>query len=404
MSAPFASTSPSTGRTWRYRLIRVREGDEDHHDVRTEGALRRGQELADHRGKDERVRVEAVEPSGITSADARVRARASRRTRRGVLGGGFAVLTVAASVLLARRLTNSSWPLDGVNPLLTAAAASAFLASFFFRARAWRRLFPLEQCPDQGRCLASVGAAAASGTVLPFRLDYLIKVGVLRKLGGVRIGLQVIVLSIVSLGMIDAIAMLPLSISAFSLSGSTLRAPLAIVVAFGVGCCTLLVLGVRLLRLPLIRRSRRLRILTQQVARHTTPQGRRSATGAGFYLLACWSARAFGSAALLAALGLSFSPATALTVICLAAAAGVIPITSGGAVINAGASAAILLALGLGKDIAINFSLASALLLVISALVATLFGLGSSLATSAITRSRQRNLRLLARPPTVITH
>ena len=36
----------------------------------------------------------------------------------------------------------------------------------------------------------------------------------LRKLGGIRVGLGAIVLSIVSLGMIDAIAMLPLSISA----------------------------------------------------------------------------------------------------------------------------------------------------------------------------------------------
>ena len=60
--------------------------------------------------------------------------------------------------------------------------------------------------------------------------------------------------------------------------------------------------------------------------------------------------------------------------ICLGAAAGVIPITSGGAVVNAGASAAILLALGVGKDIAINFSLASGLLLVIAATVAALGG------------------------------
>jgi hypothetical protein len=52
----------------------------------------------------------------------------------------------------------------------------------------------------------------------------------------------------------------------------------------------------------------------------------------------------------------------------------VIPITSGGAVVNAGAAAGILLALGVGKDIAINFSLASGLLLVISALAASLCG------------------------------
>jgi hypothetical protein len=51
-------------------------------------------------------------------------------------------------------------------------------------ARGWHRLFPREQQPDQARCLASVGAAAASGVVLPFRLDYLVKIGTLRKLGG----------------------------------------------------------------------------------------------------------------------------------------------------------------------------------------------------------------------------
>ena len=104
------------------------------------------------------------------------------------------------------------------------------------------------ECPDQARCLASVGAAAASGAVLPFRLDYLVKVGMLRKLGGIRVGFEAIALSIVSLGMIDAIAMLPLSISATATSGSALRGPLLIVVVFGVGCCTMLVVGGRLSR------------------------------------------------------------------------------------------------------------------------------------------------------------
>ena len=314
------------------------------------------------------------------------RAGGARRPRRLVAGVAFALLTAAASVLVARRLTDSSWPLDHVRPLLVAAAGFAYLASFVFRARGWHRLFPPEQCPDQARCLASVGAAAASGAVLPFRLDYLIKVGVLRKLGGIRIGLEAIVLSIISLGMIDAIAMLPLSISATATSGSALRGPLLIVVAFGVGCCTLLVVGLRLLRLPLLRRSRRLRTVTEHVARHKTPIGRRSAIAAWFYLFACWSTRAFGSAALLTALGLSFSPTIALSVICLGAAAGVIPITSGGAVVNAGAAAGILLALGVGKDIAINFSLASGLLLVMSALVVTLCGIVGSLAIGALAR------------------
>src|SRR5206468_6228704 len=183
-----------------------------------------------------------------------------------------------------RRLTHSSWPLEDVRPLLAAAAGFAYLASFVFRARGWHRLFPAEQCPDQACCLASVGAAAASGAVLPFRLDYLVKVGMLRKLGGIRVGLEAIVLSIISLGMIDAIAMLPLSISATATSGSALRGPLLIVVVFGIGCSTLLVVGGRLVRLPLLRRSRRLHTISEHVARHTTTSGRRDATAAWFYL------------------------------------------------------------------------------------------------------------------------
>jgi hypothetical protein len=313
--------------------------------------------------------------------------RAALRHRgRLVAGLAFVLLSIAAAILVGRRLTQASWPLDHAQPALAAAAALSYLASYLFRARGWHRLFPPGECPDQARCLASVGAAAASGAVLPFRLDYLVKVGMLRKLGGIRVGFEAIVLSIVSLGMIDAIAMLPLSISATATSGSALRGPLLIVVVFGVGCCTLLVVGGRLIRLPVLRRSRRLRTISEHVARHTTTRGRRDATVAWFYLFACWSTRAFGSAALLTALGLSFSPTTALAVICLAAAAGVIPITSGGVVVGAGATAGILLALGVGKDIAINFSLASGLLLVVSALAAAIMGVLVSPATRSVAR------------------
>jgi uncharacterized membrane protein YbhN (UPF0104 family) len=165
-----------------------------------------------------------------------------------------------------------------------------------------------------------------------------------------------------------------------------------IVVVFGLGCCTLLVIGGRMARLPLVSRSRRLRALGEHVSQHTARGGRRDAVVAWAYLFACWSSRAFGSAALLSALGLSFSPRVALAVICLAAAAGVVPITSGGAVVNAGAGVAILLALGVGKDVAINFSLASGLLLVMAAVAASTCGL---LATVAL---RQLSARGLVRP------
>ena len=305
-----------------------------------------------------------------------------------VAGVGGTLVAITACVLLAQRLTNSSWPLAHARMLLVGFAALCYFVSFILRARGWRRLFPLGQRPDQARCLASVGAAAASGAVLPFRLDYLVKIGTLRRLSGVRIGLEAIALSILSLGMVDAVAMLPLSVSATATSSPALRGPLLIVVAFGIGCCALLLGSAQLLRVPPLRRSRRLRRIAHHVSAHRTERGRGSAILAGLYLFACWTTRAVGSALLLSALGLAFSPGTTLCVLCLSAAAGVIPITAGGAVANAGATAAILLALGAGKNIAINFSLASGLLLATSASAAALAGVALSVAAAGLARRR----------------
>lgn len=304
-------------------------------------------------------------------------------------GVAFAAVTVLACVLLGRRLTGSSWPLAHAQMLLVVAAAACYFISFIVRARGWRRLFPRDECPGQARCLASVGAAAASGVVLPFRLDYLIKIGTLRRLGGIRVSLEAIALSIVSLGMVDAVAMLPLSISATATSSADLRGPLLVVVAFGVGCCILLLTSAHLVRLPLLRRSRRLRTVAGHVSAHRTTHGRASASIAGLYLLGCWTARALGSTLLLSALGFHFSPDTALCVLCLSAAAGVVPITAGGLVASVGATAAILLTLGVGKNIAINFSLASGLLIASSATLAAVCGAALSIATLAVTTRRR---------------
>jgi uncharacterized membrane protein YbhN (UPF0104 family) len=188
--------------------------------------------------------------------------------------------------------------------------------------------------------------------------------------------------------MVDAVAMLPLSVSATASSSAEMRAPLLIVVAFGLACCVLLMGSARLVRVPLLRRSERLRRVSDHVAAHRTQQGRRSALLAGLYLFACWTTRAVGSALLLSALGFAFSPETALCVLCLSAAAGVVPITAGGAIANVGAAAGILLALGVGKDVAINFSLASGLLLITSAVVAAFSGLAVSVATRTLARRR----------------
>jgi len=305
-----------------------------------------------------------------------------------VTGVVFAAITVAACVLVGQRLTHSSWPLAHARAVLVGLAAFCYFASYVARARGWHRLFPREQQPDQARCLASVGAAAASGVVLPFRLDYVVKIGTIRRLGAVRIGLEAIAFSIISLGMVDAVAMLPLSITATATSSASFRGPLLIVVAFGFGCLAFLFASARLVRLPLLRRSRRLHRVAGHVAMHKAVGGRRNAIVAGVYLLICWTTRAVGSVLLLSALGFHFAPATTLCVLCLSAAAGVIPITAGGVAANVGATAAILLALGVGRDIAINFSLASGLLLVTSASAAAAVGVAVSLGTRALDRRR----------------
>jgi len=280
-------------------------------------------------------------------------------------------------VLVARYLSDTSWPLEGAHVLLVFLAGVACLASFGFRAFGWHQLFPSCERPDGARCLAACGASAASGVVLPFRLDYVVKISLLRRLGGVRLGLGTIAVSIVALGMVDAVAMLPLAVAALATSGPILRAPLIVVVLFCVGCLGILTLGQRVARIPLVGRSDRLHGVYRRVADST--QFSRPTLVAGLLLLGCWTSRALGSTLLLSAIGVRFSPTLALAVLCMSAATAILPITAGGAVAGMGATAGVLFALDVSKGAAVNFALASGLLLTGAALAAAVLGLGGSL-------------------------
>src|SRR6266567_1574477 len=176
----------------------------------------------------------------------------ARKRGRLLVGGAFAALTLTGCVLFARHLTHTSWPLQRAHMGLVALAGGLYFASFILRALGWQKLFSARARPGRARCLAACGAAAASGAVLPFRLDYLVKIGTLRKLGGAKLGLEAIALSIISLGIVDAIAFLPLSITATATSSGSFRLPLLGVVLFGVFCCGLLVCGRQLARLPIV--------------------------------------------------------------------------------------------------------------------------------------------------------
>jgi hypothetical protein len=294
-------------------------------------------------------------------------------------GVAFSVVIVAACFLTARRLTTSGWPLEKANVALVLTASAAYLSSFFLRALGWQRLFPGDR-PDRSRCLAACGAAAASGVVLPFRLDYVVKIWTLRKLGGVRLGLDTVGLSILSLGMVDAVAMLPLAVCALATSDSVFRAPLIVVLLFCLGCITALALGPRLVKLPFVDRSEQVERSFRRVGSHVAVS--RSTFVAAGFLFGCWTTRALGCALLLSALGAGFSPTLAMVVICLAAAASILPITAGGAIVNLGTTSVVLLGLGVTQQAAINFALASGMLLTLSALAAAVVGAaGSTLLT-----------------------
>jgi hypothetical protein len=309
--------------------------------------------------------------------------------RRLLIAFAFAFVTVGLTFLLGRRLTNTSWPLERAHMDLVGGAVGLYFASYVLRALGWQKLFPAAGRPGRSRCLTACGAAAASGVILPFRLDYVVKIATLKRMPGIKLGLEAIALSIISLGLVDAVAFLPLSISATAATSSDFRVPLFLVVLFGFGACGFLVAGRHLVALPFVARRARLFKLLERIA--SRPGGTtRDAILAWGFLLGCWTTRATGSMLLLAALGAGFSPTLALIVLCLAAAASLIPITSGGAIANVGATAAVLLALGVDRQRAINFGLASGLLLATTAAAAAVVGLAASAAASRRTLARAR--------------
>ena len=236
--------------------------------------------------------------------------------RRLLISTAVSVVPLAACALAARRLTQSSWPLENANMLLVGLTVLCYFASFVLRSCGWQLLFPASERPDRARLSASIGAAAASGQVLPFRLDLLVKVATLRRLGGRVLRFEAIAVSVLCLGIVDAVALLPLSISATVAADSArFRIPLAFVVAFGLVACAFLLARRRLVGSALVRRCGRLHTLAERLT--TGISCPRATARACTYLAASWTAKGLAIALLLAALGVGPSPAAALALLVL---------------------------------------------------------------------------------------
>ena len=181
--------------------------------------------------------------------------RRRQRLRRSIAIVVCAIGVVVA-VLVARRITTTSWPLEGARIELALAAGAAYLRAVF-RALGWQQLFPPTSRPDRSRCLAACGAAAASGVVLPFRLDYVVKVDATPprrrdgRPGGDR-PLHPHARSCRRRRDAAACSRGPRHV------GCDLPRTLAVVLLFCLGCIGVLTLGPKLARLPLVARSSRL--------------------------------------------------------------------------------------------------------------------------------------------------
>src|SRR5215467_131353 len=80
-------------------------------------------------------------PTGALSGPSSAGER-SPSGRRLLFAFGFAAITVSACVLLGRRFTHTSWPLQRAHMSFVAGAIGLYFSSYVLRALGWQKLFP----------------------------------------------------------------------------------------------------------------------------------------------------------------------------------------------------------------------------------------------------------------------
>jgi hypothetical protein len=286
------------------------------------------------------------------------------RSRRGrwALAAGSGALVIALALLAARHFATTAWPLSGGEPGVLVAAGLLLLLAHGLKAYGWGRLFASGERPRPLALAAGNGGAALIGVVLPGRFDDAMRVAVVRRYPGCPAGLRVLCLSLVMLGLIDAVALAPLALTAAVLPGAGIgvRAGLAVVAAAGVAAAALI------LALPSLAASRR--ALRFRLGRWLCPRttSRRGASEAWALVSGCWLVRATALFLLLGTLGIGYSFPLALLFLSAGAAAAALPIGPAGAATQVGAGTAALIASGVGGSQALAVSIAVGTLGVLS--------------------------------------
>ena len=251
------------------------------------------------------------------------------------------------------------------------AAAFLLLVAQWLKALGWGRLFTPSERPKTLALAAGNGGAALIGVILPGRFDDAMRVAVVRRYPGCPAGIRVLLLSLVMLGLIDAVALAPLALAGVILPGTAtgLRVGLALVAAAGLASAALIA---ALPRLAANRRSLQFR-LGRWLSPRTTSL--RSAVEAWGLVSACWLVRTVSLFLLLGALGLGYSVTRALLLLCAGAAAAALPIGPAGAATQAGAVTATLIASGLGGSQALAVAVSIGALGVVTGTAVLLFAI-----------------------------
>jgi hypothetical protein len=274
---------------------------------------------------------------------------------------GSVIAGIVVLALAFRHLRSTPLPFSDGRPIVLVAVGLLFVAAFALKAFGWDRLFAARDRPGSISLAAAGGGATIMGIVLPGRFDELIRIAIVRRFPGCP-AVRTICLSLVTLGLIDSVALAPFALVASAWPGNSVgvRIGFAVVGVGGVAAAGVVV------ALPHVSRSRRL--MRFRIARWLAPRATplRGAVEAWALVSASWLVRVTALTLLLAALGLGFSFPLAMMFLCAGAAADALPIALGGAATQVGAGATLLVVSGIGASEALGFALAAQTLLILS--------------------------------------
>src|SRR5262245_10975720 len=209
-----------------------------------------------------------------------------------------AAVGITVGVLTTRHFVENGWPLERANVLGVGAAGARFLAAYGFKAWGWQRLFRHDQRPGTLALAAAGGAATVTGLALPGRADEVVRITVVRRFPGKRVGIGSICLSLFLLGLIDNAALTPIAAISAGVAAPSgwVRAGLIVVAVAGVLAGAFVAF---LPRLVAHRRIARFKVV-RWIAEHTTTP--RQAAQAWSLVVVSWILRVLAVFVLLDAL------------------------------------------------------------------------------------------------------